>query len=53
MAEDQDWRKLCEAAVQEKDPAKLLQITEQINRILAEREKDSRNRGVKRAKGKK
>ena len=42
MAEDEDWRKLCEAAVNEKDVVKLLQITAQINRILAERERLAR-----------
>ncbi len=53
MAEDQDWRILCEAAVKEEDAAKLLQITEEINRILTKREKDSRDGNLQRAKGKK
>jgi hypothetical protein len=50
MAEDEDWRKPCEAAGNEKDSVKLLQITAQINRILAERERDSRVGNVQRVK---
>ena len=33
------WRTLCEQAIHEKDPYKLLQIIEEINRLLEEKEK--------------
>lgn len=32
-----DWRKLCELAVKEHDPQKLMQLIEQLTRALAER----------------
>jgi hypothetical protein len=35
---EQTWRKLCERAVIEKDPDKLLQLVKQINRLLNEKE---------------
>jgi hypothetical protein len=33
MVEEDDWRKLCQQAATEQDPKRLLQLTEQINRI--------------------
>jgi hypothetical protein len=35
---EQTWRKLCERAVIEKDPDKLLQLVKEINRLLNEKE---------------
>jgi hypothetical protein len=32
------WRKLCEQAAIEQDPQKLLQLTEEINRLLEAKE---------------
>ena len=34
----QTWRMLCERAVVEKDPDKLIRLIEELNRILAEKE---------------
>jgi hypothetical protein len=36
-----DWRELSEAASQEKDPQKLLELIEQLNKVLDQREQDS------------
>jgi hypothetical protein len=36
-----DWRELSEAASQEKDPQKLLELIEQLNKVLEQRERDS------------
>jgi uncharacterized small protein (DUF1192 family) len=40
MVEEQKerWRELCELALHEQDPEKLLRLTREINRLLAERE---------------
>jgi hypothetical protein len=35
---EQTWRKMCERAVVEKDPDKLLQLVKEINRLLDEKE---------------
>jgi hypothetical protein len=35
-----DWRELSEAASQEKDPQKLLDLVEQLNKVLDKREQD-------------
>jgi hypothetical protein len=44
MVAENDWRRLCEQAAREQDPKRLLQLTEQINRILAQ--KDDQKRGA-------
>jgi len=36
--EDKTWRDLCERAQTEHDPKKLIQLIEEINRLLQERE---------------
>jgi hypothetical protein len=36
------WVELCEAAEKEHDSKKLLQLTEEINRLLGEKEEQSR-----------
>ncbi len=35
---EEDWRQLCEQAVREEDPQRLLELVHKINRILAEQE---------------
>jgi hypothetical protein len=35
---EERWRKLCEQAVHEKDPKKLMALTEEINRLLEAKE---------------
>lgn len=42
MVEENDWRRLCEQAAREQDPKRLLQLTEQINRILAQKDEQKR-----------
>lgn len=32
------WQKLCQQAVEEQDPARLLELAEEINRLLGEKE---------------
>jgi hypothetical protein len=32
------WRKLCEQAAEERDPKKLMQLIEEINRLLGSKE---------------
>jgi hypothetical protein len=46
-----DWRELSEAASQERDPKKLLDLVTQLNAILKEREdkREDGKRGVARA----
>ncbi len=39
MPQDEEWRILAEEAAQEKDPNKLLQIIEALNRALDEQER--------------
>ncbi len=34
-----DWRELSKAAAQEQDPKKLLELVEELNRVLEERER--------------
>lgn len=36
---EERWRQLCEQAVRERDPDKLLKLTQEINRVLEEKEK--------------
>ncbi len=38
QAKDQDWRALSEAASQEQDPEKLMQLVEELNIALLHRE---------------
>ncbi len=45
--DEMQWKLLCEQASQEQDPEKLLQIVQQINQILDEREKRLRDRKSK------
>lgn len=33
------WEELCAQAAEEQDPVKLLELTQEINRLLAEKEK--------------
>ena len=35
----EQWRKLCEQAAVEQDPGRLLELTREIDRLLAEKEK--------------
>lgn len=35
----EDWRELCEQAVREKDPQRLLELVQRINQLLAEEER--------------
>ena len=37
------WRQLCEQAAVEQDPEKLLQLTQEINRLLEEKEERLKN----------
>ena len=39
MREPEKWMELCELAAKEQDPNKLLKLTEEINRLLREKEK--------------
>ena len=40
----QDWRLLSKAASQEQDPEKLIELVEELNRVLLRRELESRRR---------
>ena len=44
MSEQEAWVDLCRAAMNEKDPDKLLKLTEEINRLLEEREQRVREK---------
>jgi len=37
-----DWRELCEAIMNESDPEKLMDLVNELNRVLEEREKELR-----------
>jgi DNA replication initiation complex subunit (GINS family) len=39
-----DWKELSQAASQEKDPQKLMELVEELNRALAEREAELKQR---------
>ena len=41
-AQLQDWRLLSEAASREKDPEKLIELVEELNRVLLRRELEMR-----------
>jgi len=43
----EEWQKLCALAAVEQDPEKLLQLVEEINRLLDEKEQRLRNTGAK------
>ena len=43
-AQAQDWRTLSEAASREQDPEKLMQLVEQLNRVLLCRELQMKRR---------
>ncbi len=43
-AQPQDWRALSEAASREHDPEKLIQLVEQLNRVLLRRELETKRR---------
>lgn len=43
-APKKDWKELSQAAAQEKDPQKLMELVEQLNRALEEREADLKQR---------
>jgi hypothetical protein len=40
----EDWKTLSEAASREQDPKKLLELVEQLNRVLGEREEEMKRR---------
>ena len=42
MSDQEPWLELCRAAINEKDPDKLLKLAEEINRLLEEREQKLR-----------
>ena len=44
QAERDDWRALSQAASQEQDPEKLMQLVEQLNQVLLRRELETRAR---------
>jgi hypothetical protein len=41
--QEEEWLRLCRAAVEEQDPNRLLDIVEQINRMLWEKEQRLKN----------
>jgi hypothetical protein len=43
----EQWRILCEQAAIEQDPAKLMRLVEQINRLLEEKEQRLRNQSAR------
>jgi len=45
--EQRDWRELARRAANEQDPKKLLEIIEELNAVLEEREKEIRGRIAK------
>jgi len=47
MTKEKDWRELSEAASREQDPKKLLELVEQLDKALEERENTSRERKEK------
>ena len=44
QTKDQDWRDLSEAASQEQDPEKLMELVEELNTALLHREVEMRRR---------
>jgi hypothetical protein len=40
-SKNQDWKALCERAANEKDPATLMLLVEQINKLLSEEEQSA------------
>jgi hypothetical protein len=38
MKDKEQWMRLCEQAAVEQDPAKLMELVKEINRLLAEKE---------------
>ncbi len=44
QTEMKDWRALSEAASREQDPEKLMQLVEELNLVLAYREREMRQR---------
>jgi hypothetical protein len=42
MESEKKWMELCELAATEKDSAKLLTLVQEINRLLAERDKSAK-----------
>jgi hypothetical protein len=44
QAECDDWRALSQAASREQDPEKLMQLVEQLNRVLLRQELESKAR---------
>lgn len=50
-AQKERWLELCELAAKEQDPEKLLRLTEEINRLLAEKEERLKHNDPLRLKG--
>jgi hypothetical protein len=44
MTDGEKWKELCAKAAAEKDPQRLLELVEEINRILEEQENTRKNR---------
>jgi hypothetical protein len=44
MTESEKWKELCAKAAAENDPQRLLELVEEINRILEEQENRKKNR---------
>ncbi|HXZ81297.1 MAG TPA: hypothetical protein VEG30_15315 [Terriglobales bacterium] len=44
MAESDDWKDLCRAIMIEKDPARLMNLVDQLNRELETRERELRRK---------
>jgi hypothetical protein len=42
--EPKDWKELSQAAAEEQDPHKLMELVEQLNRVLEERESELKQR---------
>jgi hypothetical protein len=43
---EERWMQLCQKAIEERDPDKLMQIMEQINRMLEEKEQRLKERRI-------
>ena len=51
MADDRKWRHLCESILSEKNPERLWQLVEELNRTLAERETQLRRPNLSLSRG--
>jgi hypothetical protein len=49
--QDERWRELCEAIVEEPDSRRLLELVDKLNRVLEEREVEQRRRSQTQGQG--